>query len=173
VGRALFAGGGDAAIVADAPLESLIIDGYALARLDVARVELPAGEHEIAARIRDRGEVRLTRSLAASESLSIGETFAPIVSPAPEEGPPVLPAVTVGLGAAGLAAGTALVILAKNDRATVQHAARNEEGLIVGLTYPEAKRLEARADDRATAGAIALSAGAAVVAAGVLWWFLE
>jgi len=97
----------------------------------------------------------------------------PIVAPEVETSSPLLPAITVGIGAAGIAAGTALSILATRDRSAVENAAKNDEGLIVGLTYPQAKALEDRANDRANAGAVALSLGAAAAAAGILWWLLE
>ncbi len=59
----------------------------------------------------------------------------------------------------GVAARTALAIVAGRDRSQVENPAKNDEGLIVGLTYPEARAWRRAGMDRATAGAIALGEG--------------
>lgn len=168
----------DATLLFDAPILSLRVDGYSVVGLREASLFLPPGPRDLAVHLEGRGEVRLSARLDAGESLSIQEAFAPVVRapvepPLEETAPSPLPPILFGTGAAAAAAGTGLLVAAELDRGTVRDAERNGDGLIAGITYPEAVRLNDRADDRALAGTVALSAGLAVAVAGVVWWLLD
>ena len=168
---------GRAAILIDDRVDALRVDGYGVRGLDKKRVLVEPGKRRLAVRLSGRGEVRQDANLRAGDVLSIAEQFKPTAQATavlpPPEGPSVLPPLTLALGAAVALAGGGLLIAAEMDRSAVRSAERNEEGLIVGLTYPEAVRLNDRSTDRTTAGAVVLSVGGAALVAGLIWWLFD
>jgi hypothetical protein len=155
-----------ATVVLTPGTRALALGGRPLATpLDGLReLQLPAGSHTLS--WTDDDDVEQSRAL----TLTAGETWVArgaVVAPLGEATPWISAATAIGLGT------TSAVLwgLAESDRRAIVDAARDADGVVVGLTLAEADRLDARAQDR-TAAAVGLAVGAGVAAAfaATLWW---
>ncbi len=165
------------------PVSALEVDGARLRGVPPHdRLELPAGARRI--RYLPYGETweEVGLELSPGDARALGEApgsvgTAVLTMPTPALGAePVArwPQVVMAGGAvAALASGVVLSVSAASDRAEVEEAARDPSGVVVGLTYARAGELEAGADTKATAGAIALGVGAAAALAALVWWLSE
>jgi hypothetical protein len=131
------------------------------------RAETAAGVQSKQIRIGEGRRLLLSSILEAPKPEAI--TAAVTTSPERSIAGPLVLGVS---GAIALGVGAALVGIAEQDRSRVRNAGR-EDGVVVGLTMIEAVRLEARADDRATAGIIAFSSAGVLGIGAVLWWLLD
>lgn len=124
---------------------------------------LPPGSYTLAW-ADDGGEQRRAVALTAGETWVATDGGR---APLGQATPWVAAATAVGLGAAG----AVFWGLAEDDRQTIAGAARDADGVVVGLTLAEADRLDARAQDRTTvAVGLAIGAGVAAAFAATLWW---
>jgi hypothetical protein len=82
------------------------------------------------------------------------------------------PLVFGATGLVALGVGSYLMAIAEADRDRVRDPTI-ENGVVVMPTMIEAVALESRANDRATAGIVALSAAGALGIGALLWWLLD
>jgi|GEM_PF-3961319 len=80
---------------------------------------------------------------------------------------------TLGLGVAGLATGVAFHLLAQQDWARIDDAARDDDGAVSGLTEREAWALADRARDRELGGWIGFGLGGGFLLASAVLLALE
>lgn len=76
-------------------------------------------------------------------------------------------------GAFAIGLGTAWYSTGSSQADEIEDASRDESGIVVGITQRGAVRLEDEASSHKTRGVVAMTAGAALVAAGVVVWWLQ
>lgn len=164
-----------------------------LRRFAVKRVEaLTAAVETTLARQRavedERLAARVAKELRAELALTLahgGPRTAPAFTATPEDDPGDASAtltasepggssavggwVCAGVGAVGVAVGAVMMAEAARFDGDLRDAARDTDGVIVGLTPREADALVARRDDAQTAGVASLAIGGTLLVAGVVW----
>lgn len=154
-----------AVIVLSPRTVALTLDGRPLTTplAGLRELQVLAGSHTLTWTDGD-AEQRRALTLTAGETWVASHTGS---APLGAATPWVSATAAVGLGAAS----AVLWGLAEGDRQAILGAARDDNGVVVGLTLAEADRLDARAQDR-TAVAVGLAVGAGVAAAfaATLWW---
>jgi hypothetical protein len=144
---------------------TLTLDGRPLATpLEGLReLQVPAGSRTLSWTDDDAEQNRALTLTAGETWVARGAVVAPLGAATPW----ISAATALGLGAAS----AALWGLAESDRQAIVGAARDADGVVVGLTLAEADRLDARAQDRTTAAVgLAVGAGVAAAFAATLWW---
>lgn len=76
-------------------------------------------------------------------------------------------------GGVALALGAISFSQGLEDESTIEDAARNDAGLVTGLTQREALRLQDSAGRSKTLGAVGLGLGVGLIAGGIVLWVLE
>jgi uncharacterized membrane protein (UPF0136 family) len=140
----------------------LVVDGLAVSTPleGVARVRVEAGGHTVAWTVRGATPERRAITLAPGERWS--------ASAAAEPSHGWLAPVIGGAATLGLAVASGVLLgLADGDRQTIADAERDVNGVVVGMTFAEADRLDARASARNSAG-LGLAIGASVALVGTL-----
>jgi hypothetical protein len=78
-----------------------------------------------------------------------------------------------GAGVVGLGVGTVLGVLSYVDRNKVNNATRNAQGVVIGLSQPDAYSLDSTVRTTATAANILFGVGGALAATGVVLFILS
>ena len=164
----------DGLLIMPAQLKELTIDGHLIRTDGADRLRLASGAHHVEARLDDNSAIRRTIVITAGQRHELDPLFAvtAVVERLPAAASP-WPYVCAGIGATSAGVGIGLLVDAANRRGQVTGATTDPNGVITSVTLARAVQLEATADRNATAGAVALTVGAAAVLTGVLLWVFD
>lgn len=165
-------------------LEVLLIDGYRLRSelSSLQKIWLSPGRRAVEVRASGRRR-KLDVELRPGESIQLSALLASLEMPesskvqqivaTPARGHHPLVYVLGGLGAATAIAAAVMFPLASADRRTVTEAERDGRGVIIGVTFAKADRLERDANRKSAAGVGLLAGGGALVLSSFIWWLVE
>lgn len=141
---------------------------------------VPAGEVELKLRPDSGPESSLTVSVAAGKRTAaagpfreaLGVTSVVKKDPIPTTesgGAGPMPWVVFGGGVLLVGGGVVLQFVAEGDRDTVRDAARDDNGVITGITSTEAHELQDSANTQSTVAAVMMGVGGAAMVGGLVW----
>ncbi|MFO0729095.1 MAG: hypothetical protein U1E65_35270 [Myxococcota bacterium] len=161
------------------PLVSLEVDGARLEGFSraVRSVLLPPGPHRVRAVPFGEAAHDLDLVLEPKSARALFEAPQVVVQtpPTSARGSAGPPWAWIGLGTGAVLLGASAISAwsAGQDRATVRGAARDMQGVVIGLSFAEAGALESQANLKSNLALGLGLAGAAAVVAGALTWILE
>ena len=137
----------------------------------VRELSLDAGLHALSVRTTAGAEHDLQVRVVAGGLVEVELPRAPVEVQASSGSSP-WPWVVFGVGAASVAAGAGLLIVAGVERGELTSPTR-DGGVIVSFTQAQAQTRWERVDTFVITGSVLAGAGAALSASGLTWWALE